>query len=73
MSRFRRRKSRESNGFRAWLDERIRTALRVVGGAKSGHVNPTVVKIANIARLGDYVLQQNWGVNYDFSFNNISA
>ena len=45
---------RESNGFRAWLDERIRTALRVVGGAKSGHVNPTVsedCKYCKVRRL----------------------
>ena len=45
---------RESNGFRAWLDERIRTALRVAGGAKSGHVNPTVsedCKYCKVRRL----------------------
>jgi hypothetical protein len=47
-------KARESNGFRAWLDERIRTALRVTDGAKSGHVNPTVsddCKYCNVRRL----------------------
>ena len=35
-----------SNGFRAWLDERVRTALRVIGGAKAGHVNPTVSAVS---------------------------
>ena len=44
----------ESNGFRAWLDERIRTALRVVDGAHKGHVNPTVsddCKFCKVRRL----------------------
>mgnify|MGYP005702393969 FL=1 len=43
-----------SNGFRAWLDERVRTALRVIGGAKAGHVNPTVsddCKYCTVRRL----------------------
>mgnify|MGYP004102710277 CR=1 FL=1 len=47
-------KSGESNGFRAWLDERIRTALRVADSAKSGHVNPTVsedCKYCKVRRL----------------------
>ena len=35
-------KKGDSNGFRAWLDERIRTAIRVIDGATAGHVNPTV-------------------------------
>ncbi|MCH2648932.1 MAG: PD-(D/E)XK nuclease family protein [Candidatus Poseidoniaceae archaeon] len=46
--------SGESNGFRAWLDERIRTALRVVDGANKGHVNPTVsddCKFCKVRRL----------------------
>ena len=44
----------ESNGFRAWLDERTRTALRVVESANSGHVNPTVsddCKYCKVRRL----------------------
>ena len=32
----------KSNGFRAWLDERVRTAMRVIDSAKTGNVNPTV-------------------------------
>ena len=43
-----------SNGFRAWLEERVRTALRVIGGAKAGHVNPTVsddCKYCTVRRL----------------------
>ena len=48
------KESGESNGFRAWLDERIRTALRVVDGANKGHVNPTVsddCKFCKVRRL----------------------
>ncbi|MEC8258238.1 MAG: PD-(D/E)XK nuclease family protein [Candidatus Thermoplasmatota archaeon] len=44
----------QSNGFRAWIDERVRTALRVIDGAGAGHVNPTVsddCKYCKVRRL----------------------
>ena len=34
----------QSNGFRSWLEERIRTAIRTVNSANSGLFNPTVSK-----------------------------
>ena len=44
----------QSNGFRAWIEERVRTALRVIDGAGAGHVNPTVsddCKYCKVRRL----------------------
>ncbi len=41
----------ESNGFRAWLDERLTTALRVINGANSGQANPTVSNNCNYCKV----------------------
>ena len=32
----------EGNKFRAWLEERVTTAIRAIEGAEAGNFNPTV-------------------------------
>jgi hypothetical protein len=41
----------KSNGFRAWLDERLTTAIRVINGANSGQANPTVSNNCNYCKV----------------------
>ena len=41
----------ESNGFRAWLDERLTTAIRVINSANSGEANPTVSNNCNYCKV----------------------
>ena len=40
-----------SNGFRAWIDERIRTAMRVIQGAETGQINPTISRDCNFCKV----------------------
>ena len=41
----------KSNGFRAWLDERLTTAIRVINGANSGQANPTISNNCNYCKV----------------------
>ena len=41
----------QSNGFRAWLDERLTTAIRVINSANSGKANPTVSNNCNYCKV----------------------
>lgn len=41
----------QSNGFRAWIDERLTTAIRVINSANSGKANPTVSNNCNYCKV----------------------